>query len=483
MKLADLYVPSSPKYLALADAVERGVAGGLLAPGEALPTQRELAGVLGVTVGTVTRAYAETARRGLTVGITGRGTFIAEARPDVDILTEDAVLGGPDLPGPTDGAAGRGGTGPVRNLGFIAPFERLNPSLGEALARLAGTAKGRTARDLCELQRYQRPGGLERHRAAGARWARRYGAAVDPDDLLICAGSQHALVTILTSLCKPGDRIATEILGYPLLKQLARRLRLHVVPVRSDESGMLPDALDAACRSGGVAAVYLMPTCRNPTTGAVPAARRRELTEVCRRHDALIIEDDVFALSLLPEKGAPDAPPFSALAPERTCLIAATSEILGGGLRVAYLCPPQHLLPELERTIAYTISMVPPLMAELAALWIEDGTADRVLAAKRAEAAARNRLARSVLDGFGLESRDTGFFCWLRLPRPWTGAAFADAARRRGVLVAEGEHFLMGHTTPEHGVRLALGGVDERDELSAALTELAALLHGPAPRA
>ena len=39
MKLADLYVPSSPKYLALADAVERGVAGGLLAPGEALPTQ------------------------------------------------------------------------------------------------------------------------------------------------------------------------------------------------------------------------------------------------------------------------------------------------------------------------------------------------------------------------------------------------------------------------------------------------------------
>ena len=110
MKLADLYVPSSPKYLALADAVERGVAGGLLAPGEALPTQRELAGALGVTVGTVTRAYAETARRGLTVGITGRGTFIAEARPDVDILTEDAVLGGPDLPGPADGAAGRGGT-------------------------------------------------------------------------------------------------------------------------------------------------------------------------------------------------------------------------------------------------------------------------------------------------------------------------------------------------------------------------------------
>lgn len=476
MKLVDLYLPASPKYLALADAVERGVAEGVLAPGEALPTQRDLAGALGVTVGTVTRAYAETARRGLTVGVTGRGTFVAEARPDVDILTEKTALDGPDLPGGTALSSGPGG---VYNLGFIAPFERFNPSLGEALARLAGDPP----RDLRELQRYQRPGGLDRHRAAGARWARRYGAAVDPADLLICAGSQHALVTILTSLCKPGDRIAAETLSYPLLKQLARRLRLTVVPVRADESGMLPDALEAACRNGGINAVYLMPTCRNPTTGAMPDARRRELVEACRHRDTLIIEDDVFALPLLPPDGRPDAPPFAALAPERTCLIAATSEILGGGLRVAYLCPPQRHVEELEQTIAYTISMVPPLMAELAALWIEDGTADRVLTAKRTEAAARNRLARSILDGFGLETRDTGFFGWLRLPRPWTGAAFAEAARRRGVLVAEGEHFLMGHTAPEHGVRLALGGVNERADLAAALAGLADLLHGPAPQA
>lgn len=483
MKLADLYVPASPKYLALADAVERGVAEGALAPGEALPTQRCLAEALGVTVGTITRAYAETARRGLTVGVTGRGTFVVSARPDVDIPTGDAlsVPGEPDLPGDATGRAGPGRG--VHNLGFIAPFENLNPSLGEALARLAGTADGVSPRDLRELQRYQRPGGLDRHRAAGARWARRYGAAVAPHELLICAGSQHALLTLLTSLCKPGDRIAAETLSYPLLRQLARRLRLQVIPVRADESGMLPDALEAACRNGGVAAVYLMPTCRNPTTGTIPAARRRELVEVCRRHDALIIEDDVFALSLLPLNGRPDAPPFAALAPERACLIAATSEILGGGLRVAYLCPPQRHMEELEQTIAHTISMVPPLMAELAALWIEDGTADRVLAAKRAEAAARNRLARSALDGFGLETRDTGFFGWLRLPRPWTGAAFADAARRRGVLVAGGEHFLMGHTVPEHGARLALGGVDGRVKLAAALAEVAALLHGPAPRA
>lgn len=446
MELARLYAEKSgePKYLAIAGAVEEGIRQGVFAPGAALPTHRDLAEALGVTIGTVTRGYAEAAQRGLVVGVTGRGTFVTAPRPDVDVMTAP---------------------GGLYNLGFISPFEYLNPSLNEAVARL-----GRA--DLAELSNYQQPRGLARHREAGARWARRYGVNVSPDGLLICAGAQHALLTILASLFNPGDRIAAEHLSYPLLKQLAKRLRLHLMPVRMDRSGMLPDALEAACRGGGIKGLYLMPTCQNPTLAQIPEFRRRELVEVCRRHDILIIDDDVFALAL-----EHNLPSFSTLAPERSCCIAATSEALSGGLRIAYLCPPECHLEELERTVSYTISMAPPLMAELAGMWINDGTADAVLAAKRREAAARNDLARTILDGFALETRTTGFFCWLKLPEPWTSVAFADAARQRGVLVAEGEHFLVGHTAPEQGVRLALGGLRTRDELAAALEILAGLLH------
>ena len=184
-----------------------------------------------------------------------------------------------------------------------------------------------------------------RHREAGALWAGRYGLAARPADLLICAGSQHALLTILTSLCAPGDRIAAESLSYPLLRQLARRLRIQIVPVRADAGGMSPDALDSACRGAPpgnrVRAVYLMPSCRNPTLTRMSLRRREEIVEVCRRHDLLIMEDDVFALAHsrddAPDKGS-RLPPLAGLAPERTCFIAATSEVLGGGLRVAYLC-------------------------------------------------------------------------------------------------------------------------------------------------
>ena len=458
------------RYQRVSKALEAAIRQGLCLPGEALPTQRALAEALGLTTGTVTHGYAEAAKAGLVSAVTGRGTFVASNRPDVDVLPPPSLL---DEAQPQSSVfpARQDDETPVRwNLGFIAPFESLNPSLPEALASLPRRLDPRL---LTELQSYHRPAGMERHREAGASWARRYGVSVSARDLLICAGSQHALMTILASLCSPGDRIAAEILSYPLRRQLAWRLRLNLAPIRADACGMLPDALEAACRSNGVRAVYLMPSCRNPTLTRMPEKRRHELVEVCRRHNVLIIEDDVYALALNAEHAAA---PFASLAPERTCFIAATSEILGGGLRVAYLCPPEHCLEELEHTISYTISMVPPLMAELASQWILDGTADRVLQAKREEAAARNAMARSIFDGWPLVSRNTGFFCWLPLPEAWTGIRFADAARSEGILVAEGEHFLTGHGTQEHGVRLALGGLNSREELGEALHALARIL-------
>ena len=55
---------ASPKYVAIADALARDIESGVLKPGARLPTHRDLGKWLGVTVGTVTRAYAEASRRG-----------------------------------------------------------------------------------------------------------------------------------------------------------------------------------------------------------------------------------------------------------------------------------------------------------------------------------------------------------------------------------------------------------------------------------
>ena len=82
---------SGPLYQAIVDALAHDTARGALAAGQRLPTHRELADRLGITVGTVTRAYTEAARRGLVSGEVGRGTFArGRAVEDVPRTTTDA---------------------------------------------------------------------------------------------------------------------------------------------------------------------------------------------------------------------------------------------------------------------------------------------------------------------------------------------------------------------------------------------------------
>src|SRR5579862_4234544 len=68
-----------PVYEAIVAALAADVASGRLHRGERLPTHRALAGALGVDLTTVTRAYNEARRRGLTEARVGQGTFVAES--------------------------------------------------------------------------------------------------------------------------------------------------------------------------------------------------------------------------------------------------------------------------------------------------------------------------------------------------------------------------------------------------------------------
>src|SRR5215203_877270 len=76
MWLPKLESRRGPVYRAIADAIDEDVQNGMLRAGTRLPPHRDLADHLGVTVTTITRAYTEAARRGLTSGHVGRGTFI-----------------------------------------------------------------------------------------------------------------------------------------------------------------------------------------------------------------------------------------------------------------------------------------------------------------------------------------------------------------------------------------------------------------------
>ena len=70
-----------PIYVQLREQFSALVGRGALAPGQRLPTMRQVAVALKIDLNTVQRAYAELEREGILTLVRGRGTFVAEAPP------------------------------------------------------------------------------------------------------------------------------------------------------------------------------------------------------------------------------------------------------------------------------------------------------------------------------------------------------------------------------------------------------------------
>ena len=312
--------------------------------------------------------------------------------------------------------------------------------------------------------RYADPRGLPEHRRAGARWASLYGIEAAPENVIVCSGAQHGLTCCLTGLFSPGDRIAVDCLTYPGFKTHADMLGVRLVPVPMDDQGMTPEGLDVACRRDRIKGLYLMPGVQNPTTLSMSETRRADIARLADKHDLLVIEDDAYALTS-PETRRP----VSAYAPHRAVAIAGLSKSIAAGLRVAFLVAPQPLLKPLAQSVLNTVWMTPPLNAEIAAMWINDGTAQKTVQVKSAKAARRYMTACDVLEGHRFLGSKHGFYIWLDLPDSLTGHAFEAETKRHGVNVFAAEKFTVGQTVPPNAARVSLTGAKSLEELEKGL--------------
>ncbi|EPX63973.1 Transcriptional regulator, GntR family domain / Aspartate aminotransferase [Cystobacter fuscus DSM 2262] len=446
-----------PLYRVIADALAEDRDAGRLLPGTRLPTHRELAERLGVTVGTVTRAYGEAEKRGLVRGEVGRGTYVRDKASPTH------------MPRPVE--EGSAEEGSLVELSINAPATPEGDPASQAL-RASLEELGRSPR-LAELLAYQPPAGGLRHREAGAAWTGRFGLSVRPEQVVVCAGGQHGMEVALAALTQPGDVLATEALTYPGIKVLARRFQLRMQGLAMDADGLLPDALEAACRAGSVRLLYLQPTCHNPTGAVMPEARRREVAEVARRHGVLVLEDDSYGL--LPSVRPP---PLACFLPESSYFIAGVSKLLTPGLRIGYLVGPARARCErLAEEVGLASLMTTPLMAEVLSRWVEDGTADALVVAQRREAGERQALAREVL-GAGVRCRASVplYHLWLGLPEGRRSEAFTAQARRHGVSVTSADLFGVGPGVVPAAVRVCIGTPRTRALLERGLRRLREVL-------
>jgi DNA-binding transcriptional MocR family regulator len=449
------------RYLDHVERLADAITSGDLASGTRLPPQRDYADAHGLAVSTVTRIYAELARRGLAVGEVGRGTFVRS--PAVGAAAAFAQWA------PAPGALGG------VDLAFNYP---VLPEQADALRQaLRETASGG---DLSALLAHTPHDGHPSDRRAAAQWlSRRDGVSVSPDALVVCAGGQHALDVLQLALCRAGEPVAVEALTYPGWKALAALRDIPLVAVSMTAEGLDPFALDAACRShaGRLRVVYTMPTLHNPLGTVMPLAQRLALVEVARRHDLLLVEDSAYGFLV-----ADAPPPLRLLAPERTFEVCSLSKPGAPGLRIAYLVAPTALLPRVHAAMRASVWSAAPLMAQLASRWLDDGTIDRWIADKRALAQRRQAIAQACFAGLGATGYASAFHLLLPVPATMRCDDVVGVLQTRGVAVTPVDAFAAPGQAAPAAIRVALGSPASDATLQAALLQIADVVSAAACR-
>ena len=436
-----------PLYQRLADAIAARIVSGELAKGDKLPPQRALARTFGINVTTVTRALSTLRMRGLLETRAGGGTLVASCDPgetrsfasspsqELDII--DLSVNRPATPAYLD------------VLSLLLPHLARSPHFST-------------------LQDYHPPEGPVWARVAIARWIASVAGDGDPGRVVVTAGAQHALDSVLKAIAGRGDVVLADEVTYQGIGALCRMHGLNLVGIGMDRAGMLPEALDLACMRFRPRAVFLVPTLHNPTTITLDEKRRRNLAAIARRHNVLIIEDDVYRPFYI------DPPPsLASIEPELTVYVGGLSKCVAPGIRLGFVVAPRAIAGQISACLRINCWSISPLTALVATQIIESGDIDRIIAMQREELRLRQVILCELLSPLDVQTHPTSTHAWLRVPDPWRGASFARACMERGVAVLPGDAFAVGREPVQHGVRINVGAARSREDLRAALSMMA----------
>lgn len=436
--------------LAIEERSPQGIAGGIarlittgdLAPGDRLPTVRELAADLGVSPATVSHAWQTLASTGLITSRGRSGSFV-RSKPREWMPRR---------------YRGMDGSQEARlDLSRGTPDPDLLPALGPAISRIGARADTSSYMQLPDIP--------ELHDLLRDTWPS------PVESITVTNGALDAIDRALASLVRFGDRVIVENPTFPPFLDLLEHHGLEPIGVAVDAEGMRPEAFAVALRSSP-AVVLMQPRAHNPTGASVTLERAKELAFVLYRsriaENALVIEDD--------HSGAISTAPDVTLAtwlPERVLHVRSFSKSHGPDLRIGALGGPRALVDKVvaRRLLGpgWTSRMTQALLFELLTDPISVAEVDEA----RDTYAARQHAMAEALRAQGMDVRaGDGINTWLAVADERDAIVRLTAA---GIRVAPGGPFLLGDEPVGGHVRVTVGiAGDEHAFIAEALASAAA---------
>ena len=466
MDFAAVLDPSAPVPLQrqLYEQWRGAVLSGRFAPGARVPSTRELARSLRVSRTTVTQAYEQLIAEGYLEAAHGSGTYVCAALPEEMLRPAPSSARSSTANGNVlrlrlsrYGRELRERPGYFRDhpRGMIS-FTNWLPDLHHFPVQLWARLVARAARhaDLASFDYDSRSLGYAPLRREIARYlAVSRAVRCEPDQVIVCNGSQQALDLAARILIDAGDSIAVEDPGYLGARQifLSHAARLQPIPVDAD--GLVTNCL----RRLRPRLVYVTPSHQFPAGASMTLARRLELIEWARSSGAVILEDDYDSEYRFDGRPSPSLQGLSAGAP--VLYLGTFSKVLFPGLRLGYMVAPRNLVPVLERAKWIADRQCPILEQAVLTSFLAEGHLERHIRRMRViYGRRRDVLEEALVEEFGDRVRilgaRAGMHLMAELETQFSEEELVKRARAEGVVVAGARSYYL---SPAKECRLVLG--------------------------
>lgn len=371
-----------PMYVQLYEEIKRQIEEKVLSQGVILPSIRQLAEYLKISKNTVDHAYQQ---------LVAEGYIESRPRSGYSVLPLEAPLVSKNqkLPLPEKLQANLDTVprydfkyGEIESPQY--PMKHWRKCLSDVLDKETSGILG-----------YGHPQGESALRVEIAKYLlQSRGVSCDPEQILICAGTQHA-VSMLVRLFNWGSRmIAMEDPGYRGVRTVFADHGCRIQPISVEADGMNVRELEGL--DSNIGAVYVTPSHQFPLGMVMPIQKRRRLLQWAEQHEAIVIEDDYD--SEFRYMGQPIPSLKSLDQTERVVYMGTFSKAFLPSARLSYIVLPSRMLPFLRNMLDVYNQAVSPIIQHAVTLFMQRGHFLRHIRKMRRLYQAKHRALVSAIE-------------------------------------------------------------------------------------
>ncbi|KKI91226.1 GntR family transcriptional regulator [Bacillus sp. SA1-12] len=337
---------------------------GLLEEEAQLPSVRELSKQLGVSLVTVVKAYQKLEHEGFITSIQGKGTFIRKTKNEKtdkieEVVSYDWQLSIQDYLPRSQFARYHQVPQKIHlSSSMIDPALLPNRYLEQEIYKML-------SENPKVLSQYGEIQGDIALRQAMCEYLNKMDVPTTPDNILVTSGSQQGIDLVARTFVGPGDVVIMEAPTYPGAIDVFRGRGATILTVPVDSDGMRVDLLQNLCDKYKPKIIYTVPTFHNPTGAVMPTRRRRQILEIAKSIQCLVVEDDPFSEIYFEQK-----PPASMKSLDNcghVIFLKGLSKTLAAGCRIGILAASGSVFKRLLAAKANT-DLGSPLLTQKAIL-------------------------------------------------------------------------------------------------------------------